>query len=491
MCCGGNSEMTIRLRLTLWYTALLIVIWLLIGSVLYLFLSYKLSSDVEQKLKVQADDVQAKIVHIEFFGLNSFQLPDLKGFKSSSIFLQAVTFVNGEVQVSSNLSARLPITEKALMLAKEKQALYERMRIQGVTIQVYNAPLMIEGQVIGMLQVATPIEDMLGTLSSVKTILFLMSLVAIILSATLGWYMARKALKPIDHVIAAAQQIESGADLSKEIAYDGPQDELGRLILTINGMLNRLHQAYTELEEAFKHQRRFVSDASHELRTPLTTIRGNVDLLEKVWHQTLENRPAAHDADMELSIEALQDIAGEAERMSRLVNDLLALARADAGYEMELAPIEIKPLIEEVSRKAQFLPRTCDWIPGDYEVLHEVWVHGDKHYLQQLLFIFLENAFKYTQAGYVRMDVYYQEGQVGISIEDTGIGMDKEHVPLIFERFYRADESRGQTQGTGLGLSIAKWIIDQHRGSVEIKTALGRGTTFIIWLPAIFQEAHE
>ena len=152
--------------------------------------------------------------------------------------------------------------------------------------------------------------------------------------------------------------------------------------------------------------------------------------------------------------------------------------------EKEMQPL--KPLVEEVIRRAQFLPRTATWVHGDLSELNEALVNGNKEYLQQMLFIFIENAFKYTREGSVTISAVRHENQIGIRIQDTGIGMDKNEVPHIFDRFYRADESRGIIAGTGLGLSIAKWIIDEHQGSVEVVTSINQGSTFIIWLPAVF-----
>jgi len=147
--------------------------------------------------------------------------------------------------------------------------------------------------------------------------------------------------------------------------------------------------------------------------------------------------------------------------------------------------------VEEVARRANFLPRSGDvvWRTEDLSQLSGVVVNGSRDYLQQLLFIFIENAFKYTLQGEVVLGVRQAPGQIGISVRDTGIGLDKDEVPLIFERFYRADPSRGLVGGTGLGLSIAKWILDEHGGSVEVYTRKGHGSTFVIWLPVLEQES--
>jgi two-component system, OmpR family, sensor kinase len=133
-----------------------------------------------------------------------------------------------------------------------------------------------------------------------------------------------------------------------------------------------------------------------------------------------------------MSLEAMRDISDEAERMSRMVNDLLSLARADAGQTIHKDPVQMRPLVEEVVRRAQFLPRTAEWIVGDTAALNGVVINGNKDYLQQLLFIFIENGFKYTDEGSVRLDFIWMEHQIGLRISDTGIGMDKEEIPHIF-----------------------------------------------------------
>ncbi|WP_248930271.1 sensor histidine kinase [Paenibacillus hamazuiensis] len=495
--------MSIRLRLTLWYTGILSVVLLLFGIGLYFFLYYYIYDDVADVLKSEADAVHSRIQLRPSLTLQGnlsldLALGDRDVLRNTGTYYQVVNMINGRKNKSANLEdldIALPEIneERQQLLAKFPYSFLETAQIENVEFLIYNKGIYAlqsnERKMIGVLQAALPMEQTARYFRSLRVILSFTVVLTIMLAASLGYFLARKALRPIDQVIEAAGQIEKGADLEKRILYDGPQDEIGRLTSTINGMLGRIQLAYDDLEEAYRAQRRFVSDASHELRTPLTTIRGNVDLLEKMWTATSQNAENASQEQLELSLEAMHDIAGEAARMSRLVSDLLSLARADAGFEMTKEPLELKPLVEEVARKAQLLPRTAEWITGDLSAIDGVFVNGNRDYLQQLLFIFVENAFKYTDTGFVRMDTLKEKDQVGIRIEDTGIGMDKEEVPHIFERFYRADVSRGQKSGTGLGLSIAKWIIDEHQGSIEVKTRKGEGSTFVIWLPVLNQNS--
>lgn len=481
--------MSIRLRLTLWYSGILAVTLLAFGVALYTFFQYKLHNDLRNELTAQAQEVNRSIRGYGLF----YTLPDLREFKSSGIYLQSIS-LEGQVRRSSNLGSNLPYSQAAINAVLEGKHSFETISVnQEFNMLMYYSPLVLQGQLVGVLQVATLLNDAEQFLHSLRLILVAGGLMAIVLAASTGWFLSRKALVPIEHVIDAANAVEKSADLSKRIDYRGPRDEIGRLTETINGMLARIETMYNELDEAYSAQRRFVSDASHELRTPLTTIRGNVDLLEKVWKSTAlqsgeeigERGRLLGEDNVELSIEAMHDIASEAERMSRLVNDMLALARADAGFTMHREPVEVKPLVEGVVRRAQFLPRTAVWSVGDLTALDGMLVLGNKDYLQQLLFILIENAFKYTDQGEVALDALYVDGQVGLRVSDTGIGMDKDEIPHIFERFYRADPSRGKKAGTGLGLSIAKWIIDSHGGSIEVKTRKEEGTTFTVWLPSL------
>ncbi|WP_159882609.1 sensor histidine kinase [Paenibacillus puerhi] len=500
--------MSIRLRLTLWYTGILTATLFVLALGLYFYMNYIIFTGLKPDLKDEANYVLPRIkampiVSSQGFSFN-FELSGRNSIRSSKLFLQVVNLQDGRKFRSDDLieaGLEFPgVNEKkvACILAEKSECLYERVKIKGYDFLIYNAPVYISplfsGQEpIGMMQAAFftgSYEQLFGQL---RLILTLTMLLGIVLAASIGWFLARKALRPIEQVILATNQIEKGADLQRRIEYQGPGDEIGVLTETINGMLGRLQAAYREMEEAYAAQRRFVSDASHELRTPLTTIRGNVELLQKMWKQS--QRQLQEDRTLpaiELSLEAMRDISDEAERMSRLVNDLLALARADAGFRMDKKELEIKTLLEDVARKASLLPRTSDWVVGDLSEAEATYVYGNSDYLQQLLFIFIENAFKYTESGYVSMEVRRYGGKmIGISIKDTGIGMDKDEVPHIFERFYRADVSRGQKAGTGLGLSIAKWIIDEHEGSIEVMTGKGEGSAFVIWLPLARETGGE
>jgi signal transduction histidine kinase len=487
----------------MWYSGILAVTLMLFGIGLYFFLDYYVYNDLGNTLKQNAETTYSRIQQHPTLTLKGGYIYDLelenRDLNSSTTYLQLYNFQMKSLKKSAVLEYydfNLPIDQNTIEMLKKKDAFFVKTNVSGQDLLIYhmgiyNVDQNASKQLLGVLQAAIPIGTFERFFDALQYTLAFLALLTILLAASFGWFLARKALMPIDQVIAAANRIEKGDDLERRIEYNGPNDEIGRLTDTINGMLARMQVIYSELNEAYRAQRRFVSDASHELRTPLTTIRGNVDLLEKMWKQPQGSDQSTNPDKMEISLEAMQDIAGEAQRMSRLVNNLLALARADAGFQMEKTSQELVPLIEEVVRRAQFLPRTADWEVGDLDELEGAIVVGNRDYIQQLLFILIENAFKYTPHGVVKLDALRSREQVGIRIADTGIGMDKEEIPLIFERFYRADPSRGETSGTGLGLSIAKWIIDEHKGSIEVTTSKEKGSTFIIWFPASFSPSSQ
>ncbi|AQT85603.1 sensory transduction histidine kinase [Paenibacillus larvae subsp. larvae] len=496
--------MSIRVRLTLWYSGILAVTLLLFGMGLFLFLNNYVYNTLENQLREEAVRVYDRIQATERISFEKGYSIELDfgrtdKLNTSNTFLQLSNLQFGQLSRSANLISadlKIPLSQDTVNKLKQKADpsgfMFTTEKIANDSFLVYNQGLWLENQsqMIGVFQASVTVTTWENFLNMLKYVLYTLAFAAIGIAATFGWLLSREALKPIDRLIEATNQVQKGTDLDKRILYDGPADEIGRLTHTINNMFARLELVYTELEEAYKTQRRFVSDASHELRTPLTTIRGNVDILEKMWKQQMEsNKKYASQEDAEqlqISLEAMHDISSEAHRMSRLVNDLLSLARADAGFQMNIQEMEIKPLVEEVARRAQLLERKAQWIIGDLSALDDAFVLVNYDYLQQLLFIFIENAFKYTPHGEVRLEAQKTDNQIGIQISDTGIGMDKEEIPFIFDRFYRADPSRGKTAGTGLGLAIAKWILDEHKGSIEVTTAKGKGSTFTIWLPCRF-----
>lgn len=488
--------MSLRLRLTLWYSALLAGALIIFGFIVYFFISWNTYSELKEEVRQQNEKIVITVTERRIFNSLDLNVDRKTYVEGKNMYVQLINYSNGTIGRSNNLieqSFYIPYPEAETYPQPgfvESEVTIDSKKYKMLT---YQRPLVMDNVLIGLLQVGAIPYNEEQFLEGLLKSLVAASAVMVLIAFSVGMVIARQALRPIEKVIDATKTIEHGSDLSVRIPTSPVNDEIGTLVNTLNLMLSRLEKAYNELDEAYKAQRRFVSDASHELRTPLTTIRGNIDLLEKMWSQTqrtsvqsdLSIVPFSQD-HFELSKEAMLDISAEAKRMSTLVNDLLALARADAGYVMDKGQVDVLSLTEAVVRRAQLLPRQANWEVGELSALQGIEVHGSEDFLQQLLFIFIENAFKYTPHGSVTFAVQANETHMAWIISDTGLGMNPEQVPHIFDRFYRADESRGVTQGTGLGLAIAKWILDEHQGSIEVTTEEGKGSTFTIWLPIYF-----
>ena len=261
-----------------------------------------------------------------------------------------------------------------------------------------------------------------------------------------------------------AGAIALSRSFSRRLPSLSRRDELGQLALTFNEMLE-------SLDEAYKTQQRFIADASHELRAPLTTIIGNLDLLER-----------APDMDEAERGEALRFVREEAGRMSRLVSDLLVLARADAGQALKKQPVELDRVLMDVLGENQVRVRDRKLL---VEELAEVRVSGDPDRLKQLLLILVDNAIRYTPAGgEIRLGLRIERDEAVVRVADTGIGIESEDLPHVFDRFFRANKARSRDQGgSGLGLSIARWIAEQHGGSITAQSKPGQGSIFTVRLP--------
>ena len=275
--------------------------------------------------------------------------------------------------------------------------------------------------------------------------------------------------KPLEDMATAARQITRADDLSRRVPYANRPDEIGDLARAFNQTLERL-------ERLFRTQQRLLADVSHELRTPLTTIRGNLDLMRRMG---------------ETDPQSLSAIQVEIERMTRLVGDLLLLARADSGgLPLERKPVELDYILFDVYRQVRILESPVGIELTDVD---QVTVLGDADRLKQLMLNLVENAVKYTPpGGEVSLSLSKKAGWAFFEVSDTGIGIPPENLPHVFDRFYRVDKARTRAQGgSGLGLSIAKWVAQAHGGAIRVTSQVGEGTTFSVTLPLYSQNPDE
>lgn len=487
--------MSVKLRLTLLYTGVLGITLVIFGFIVYFTMNRNLSTEVDHSISTMASSVVKSIkITRASFDLKQVILPDVDVFSSPGTYLQVLDGGGRLVARSGNLGLQfLPMSEDTLRVAAAGREFFENVRYGRQTIRIYNYPLVLDGQLIGILQVGRSLSQVEAVLSRLRLMILIGGLVTVLSAGFLGWSLARAAFKPMERIVEAAASIHRGSDLKRRIEYRGPKDELYMLAETLNGMLERLENLYRRMEEINEAQRRFVADASHELRTPLTTIRGNAELLIRMG-----------DSDPDTRAEALADIAGEAKRLSNLVSNLLYLARADAGQGVETSPTPLRDLMDRVIQGLKFLTDREIQVEGVEGLPENLEINVNPELMVQAVSILVDNAVKYTpEQGEICLGVLTGEsadgeggrfsvgglppvplrpGHVAIYVRDTGPGISEEDRREIFKRFYRGKVARGKS-GSGLGLSIAQWIMQKHGGWIELSGTAGAGSMFALILP--------
>jgi two-component system, OmpR family, sensor kinase len=481
-----------RVRLTAWYAALLVLVLFALGASVDTLARNRLMADVDLRLQSTAEDIGTGIErNLASWPFStepvSFEdiVPTLGSFASRGQLIQ-ITSPSGEVVRSSEYAPRKPIVPESGEPSGEPRIV--STELAGDEARAVHYPVTVTDRsgvrwYIGAVIVGERLTTMHETLASLRQVLLVTSALGLALALAGGWVLAGRALRPVDRVTAAAAAIATGdgtaTSLSSRLLVPPTDDELSRLSSTFNAMLDRL-------QASFRAQERFVADASHELRTPLTAIRGNVDVLLR------QARLGGRGLDPTDLTTALDDIRGESDRMRRLLDDLLLLARADADSGKDPAGaaairrerVQLDEIAAEAVRSAEALATGQVF---ELEAPRGVEVPGDPDRLHQLVMILLDNAIRHTPpGGRIRVAVATTtDGQARIAVRDEGEGIAPEHLPHLFERFYRADGARGRASGgTGLGLAIAQAICRAHGGEISVTSAPDQGATFLVTLPS-------
>ena len=453
--------MSIRTRLTLWYTAVLAIFIAALGIIVYAVLAFNLTAGLDRTLQDTANQVVGSARVRPFFDVQVITLPELNVF-GSNVYIEVVDQDGQIARKSANLQSFTHALDDAGLrwVESNHQPVTRNVRTGGAHLRVLTVPLLVNDQAVGYLQVGAVREQVDNALSLLLIVLVVSGLGATVAAAIVGRLLAGRALRPIDTITQTALAISRADDLDKRIPEAGPQDEVGRLVKTFNIMLDRL-------EGLFRGQQRFIADISHELRTPLTTIRGNVDLMRHM---------------KSVDEESLNAIQAESDRMTRMVGDLLLLAQADAGQTIRRERVELDTLLLEVYRQMQPMLEGVELSIGEED---QAAVMGDTDRLKQLLLNLVDNARKYTpKGGQVTLGLRCEPGWAVLTVADTGIGIPTQDLPHIFGRFYRVDKARSRVAGgAGLGLSIVQWIAQAHGGKIGVQSEPGHGTTFTVRLP--------
>lgn len=472
--------MTIRSKLILWYSGLLAVIIVIFGSSLFLISRWTLVNSVDTTLDETVTQVlkNSSAELVREFGSPArivIFFPQIDIFRASGVGVQVWDMSDEPrlLRASSNVDDYVtPLDMNTLQQDPslfrtadqgDPTNIYSYVNVESGTWRVLTRPINVWGRPL-VVQAATSFDAVKYAERGLLAIMGASTMIALIGSVGIGLLLANRALKPIETVTQAAERITAADDLKTRLDWKGPHDEIGRLIDVFNGVMGRL-------EHLFSVQQRFVADVSHELRTPLTAIRGHVDLIKRYG----------------MDAESLEAIESEVERMSRLVSDLLLLAKADyGGLQLSPQPIDLDVIFGEVYRESRVLAKDRDLkiTVLDFE---PVRVNADPDRVKQLLLNLLSNAIKFTpDGGQIILGLRKTETDAEISVADSGIGIAPEDLKRIFDRFYQAEPSRVRKgEGSGLGLSIARWIVDAHSGKINVTSEVGVGTTFTVTLPHI------
>jgi heavy metal sensor kinase len=459
-------RLSIRWRLTLWNTLGLAAVLACFAALVYGMLRHALLEQVDRLLQTALGQLQkdprihsAPQARLRYW---------IEEYKDHLNLFCVVYRAGGSLHACTPGLAResvpaLPRGESAHQPYDEDLPGLGRQRILA-------EPIELAGQQYMVLLLA-PLEPVDHELKELRRVLLAAGPLALLLSAALAYALARKALAPVDKLRRAAEAVTADR-LDRRLSAPNPHDELGLLTQTINAMIARLERSFAEV-------RRFTADASHELRTPLTALRTEVEVALRRALTPPEHR------------QVLGNVLEELLRMSRLTDQLLALSRRDAGVEQwNPTPVDLPALAAGVVDTLRPLAEAKGIQLRFAEA--PVRVAGDEGRLRQVLINLLDNALKYTPAGgsvVVRVGPAVELRLALLVVEDTGVGIAPEHLPHVFDRFYRVDPARGRGEGgTGLGLSIAQSIVKAHGGMIDMTSTVGCGTVCTVRLPALVDE---
>jgi len=458
-------RLSIRTRLALIYTGLLAAALVAFGTGMYVVLRDRLEASFDASLLANADHAAGALA----------QDVDVAGrLRPSDRLVAQFASTGGRVIVFDGARTLLadssPVGTPALSItaADVEAADRDAHRIREITVggdelRLTVEPVLVAGVRVGYVAWADSTRPLREVLATVSSALLVGGALVIGLALVGGLVLARRALEPVADVTETARAISLSGDFAARVEGGRRGDEVGELAVAFNEMLEALEQNHQALQ-------RFLGNASHQLRTPLTTIRANLDLAA---------RPGV-PADERQAI--LADARDEAERMGRLIGDLLSLARAESGARLEFAPVELDAvLVESVRRERQ----AASHVRMTVESVEPAVVDGDRDRLRELIGILLDNAARYTPpGGRVAAALEVRDGRAIVRVTDTGIGLDELDRKRLFERLYRGTRAREmRPSGTGLGLAIAHWIVESHGGTIELNNRDGGGSVATVDLP--------
>jgi heavy metal sensor kinase len=483
---------SIRARLTFWYTFLVLSTLVAFGVISYFYSSEKLSESLDfslgnevrwiqnfiqprsSKIKPSRRSIDALLTRKQ--SQNRPEVPDSLTAPADDAADQIWNQIYEHTLLSPKKTyiqvadKRGEILYRSYSLGEDSLTIPDSLGIETPflsTIRLQGEPVRIAATLDKnfIILVGYPLAELQEVLENLFSIFLVLIPIAVGISVGGGLYLAHTSLRRVDEITRRARQI-TAENLDQMIPERRVNDEIGRLIATINDMIRRLHDSFAQI-------RQFSADASHELRTPLTIMRGEIELALRSSKTPEEYRQVLGSALEELL------------RMSTIMDNLLTLAKADQGlYEAHLTEVHLDDLLSELFDDSEILAEPKQ-IKVDLARKERLTIVGDKVKLRQLFLNLISNAIKYTPiGGNVSLAIERDNGTALFHVKDTGIGIPSQDLDKIFNRFYRVDKARSrELGGSGLGLSIAKWIAELHRGSITVQSELHKGSTFTVHLP--------
>lgn len=438
----------------------------LVAGLGYVVLDRQLAAELDRTLLRESEAFSAALAAAASSGARDLDQTsrtylDARSAGDGSGAILLVRFPTGNVLSNSDIQLENAPANRKNLAPETSVRAFSTLDLNGHSYRVATIPLRTGGNVVAVFQAALPTQSHTSLAGDLARALIVAGLLVTLLGALLSRFVARTSLRPL-HEAARTAGAVTDSSLSERVAYQGPRDDVGLMVETLNSMLDRL-------ETAFSEQRRFLADASHELRTPLTIIRGHLDVMRETSDVTVDQG------------ETLDLVTSELERMNDLVSDLLALARLEAGPARPHERLDLTELVDEAVAKAQGLGRRTISL----QVGEPLFVRGDHDMLLQALLNLLDNAVGHTaEGGHIAVTCTAEDGSAVVTVTDDGAGIPEAELERVFDRFYRASAKRSaESGGSGLGLAIAARLIALHHGTITADNAPGGGARFTLRLP--------
>jgi len=465
-------RLSIGMRLTLWYLAVFLLAQFVFGAGMWLILRKDLNDIADATLEGQAADLERFLEARKDLPTAQLRAEISEAYKieRSEDYLQISDASNSSIYRSRFLDEHpLP----AIALDDLRKPRYQTRRLDRVPFRILSERMQVNGQFF-IVRICASLDEEIETLDAFRKYLLMFAPILLLAASAIGYWMSRKALAPVDALTRTARTI-SGHNLSSRLEQLQTGDELQRLSDTLNEMLSRIETSFLRITE-------FTADASHELRSPIALIHTEAELALRRSRNEAEYR------------EALRHILLESDRTAKLIEELLALARADSGSEaLDIHPIDLLPAVHECAAKWNQVALLRGLQFEEHSTAQPLTVMGDENALRRVIDILLDNAVKYTPPpGKVTLSAGENNGHVVVSVADTGIGIAREDQARIFERFFRVDKARSRAfGGAGLGLAIAQWIVQLHKGTIHVQSEPGNGTVFQVEIPTCTSAVTE